>query len=166
MTGIDTRVKHATMHHMTDLIAEEETWVPSYTDFGARLAAVRWGMRWNIKEAALACQIPPQSWRQWELGEVLPRDISTVARRIAERTGVDFLWMLSGTSRRGAEVLHDVPTLRRESRGRRPLYGGITGQRPNTMQHSAVRPTGARPAVGNDRSGQSRRPQRVAVEAA
>ncbi len=42
-------------------------WVPDTSTFGARLALVRQRMGWNLKEAALACQLPQGSWREWEL---------------------------------------------------------------------------------------------------
>ena len=69
-------------------------WVPSVLDdFGARLTLVRHRMRWNVKEAALACGVPAASWRGWELGGATPRDFMTVVVKIAKRTGVDSVWL-------------------------------------------------------------------------
>ena len=42
-------------------------WIPSTSDFAARLVLVRHQMGWNLKEAALACGVKAQSWREWEL---------------------------------------------------------------------------------------------------
>ena len=80
---------------MTTPIAERRTWVPELT-FAARLALVRHQMGWNIKEAALACGQPPQSWRGWEIQGRLPQDIVSVAQAISDRTGVDRDWLLFG----------------------------------------------------------------------
>jgi len=82
---------------MTTSATELQTWVPTLT-FAAKLALVRHQMQWNMKEAALACGLPPQSWRGWELQRRLPHDIRTVARRIHERTGVSREWLLEDPS--------------------------------------------------------------------
>ena len=68
-------------------------WVPRSDAFGARLAAVRYIMGWNLKEAALACNITAASWRSWELNGVMPRDYLDVSRRISARTGCDLQWL-------------------------------------------------------------------------
>jgi hypothetical protein len=69
-------------------------WVPSVLDdFGARLALVRHRMRWNVKEAALACGLPAASWRGWELEGRPPRDYLGTVTRIARRTGCDMVWL-------------------------------------------------------------------------
>lgn len=70
--------------------------VPRTNTFGARLALIRWQMGWNMKEAALACGFSQQSWRGWELQGHDPRGFADVAERIAERTGVDEYWILTG----------------------------------------------------------------------
>lgn len=51
---------------------DELGWVPTFDEFGARLAAVRNKMGWNAKEAALACGIAQGSWREWEVRNRLP----------------------------------------------------------------------------------------------
>jgi hypothetical protein len=72
-------------------------WIPTDDTFGARLALIRQKMEWgNVKEAALACGLPTESWRTWERDGVLPRDLVKVAARITERTGVDYGWLLAG----------------------------------------------------------------------
>lgn len=70
--------------------------VPRTSSFGARLALIRWQMGWNMKEAALACGFSQQSWRGWEVGGHDPRGFSDVAERIADRTGIDEFWILTG----------------------------------------------------------------------
>jgi transcriptional regulator with XRE-family HTH domain len=74
--------------------ATQGTWIPEL-NFAARLALVRNNMGWNAKEAALACGLPAQSWRNWESGK-RPQDYETVCQRISARTGVDVDWLLRG----------------------------------------------------------------------
>jgi len=70
-------------------------WVPDDKSFGARLALVRQHMGWNAKEAALACGLPAQSWRNWEAGGRC-RDQEAAARQISARVGCDYLWLFTG----------------------------------------------------------------------
>lgn len=79
----------------------ELAWVPTDSLFGARLALVRQRMKWNLKEAAMACGIKPNTWRDWELGEREPHRLETVCRQIASHTGCNHLWLMTGV---------DVPT--------------------------------------------------------
>lgn len=77
----------------------EHAWIPNADDsFGARLALVRWKMSWNMKEAALACGLPQQSWRQWEVIGSRPRNYAEVAAAISQATGVDDYWLMTGHS--------------------------------------------------------------------
>jgi hypothetical protein len=78
---------------MTTSETEHATWVPTLT-FAAKLALIRHKMGWNIKQAAIACGLPPQSWRGWELQGRLPHDIRATARRISMRTQCDYDWLL------------------------------------------------------------------------
>lgn len=82
MSGMTTQTTHG--------------WVPRDASFGMRLAMIRKQMQWNAKEAAVACGLPQNSWRDWEVNDARPRDIIAVARKIAERTGVDFYWLIDG----------------------------------------------------------------------
>jgi transcriptional regulator with XRE-family HTH domain len=50
---------------------------------------------WNVKQAATACGITVASWRDWEHGRS-PRDWQSRAAQIAERSGCDFVWLLTG----------------------------------------------------------------------
>ncbi len=88
------------MHDLCNLmfmsIQMQGKFVPRTNSFGARLALIRWQMGWNMKEAALACGFSQQSWRGWELQGHDPRGFASVAERIAERTGVDEYWILTG----------------------------------------------------------------------
>lgn len=70
-------------------------WTPPNT-FGVRLATVRNVMKWNIKEAALACNVPAASWREWELFGRKPHDYQEVCERISHRTDCDLFWLMSG----------------------------------------------------------------------
>ena len=70
-------------------------WVASDDTFGARLALVRQRMGWgNVKEAAIACGLPVESWRNWERDGRLPRDLFSVCRAVSERTGADLGWLM------------------------------------------------------------------------
>lgn len=77
-------------------------WIADDSTFGARLALVRQRMQWgNVKEAALACGLPPESWRTWERDGVTPRRVVEIAAKIADRTGCDFGWLLEPKRLRG-----------------------------------------------------------------
>jgi transcriptional regulator with XRE-family HTH domain len=80
---------------MTTQSDTAKAWVPSLETFGARLALIRQHEGWNIKEAALACSLAPQSWRNWENGKKAA-DAVTICRAISDRTGVDLHWLLTG----------------------------------------------------------------------
>lgn len=71
-------------------------WIPSTDDFAARLVLIRHEMGWNLKEAALACGIRAQSWREWELEHRKPRDYEGVCQQISERSGCNKVWLMSG----------------------------------------------------------------------
>ncbi|WFF07218.1 helix-turn-helix transcriptional regulator [Micromonospora sp. WMMD1076] len=76
---------------------DERGWVPDDGTFGARLALVRQRMGWgNVKEAAIACGLPVESWRSWERDGRTPQRIVETAALIAERTGCDYGWLLAG----------------------------------------------------------------------
>lgn len=74
-------------------------WVPE-DSFGARLALIRQAMKWNVKEAAEACGLNDQSWRNWEDGRRC-RDLIAVAERIAKATDIDIAWIVMGTTTQG-----------------------------------------------------------------
>lgn len=77
-------------------------WMPDDSSFGARLALIRQRMGWgNVREAAVECGIPPESWRTWERDGVLPRRLVEMSQLIANRTGCDFGWLLAGPQLRG-----------------------------------------------------------------
>ena len=71
-------------------------WIPRIEDFATRLVLVRHEMGWNLKEAALACDIKAQSWREWELEQRKPRDYEKICRKIAGRSGCNFVWLMTG----------------------------------------------------------------------
>lgn len=83
-------------------------WIPENT-FSDRLIRLGRVMRWSAKEAALACGLPQQSWRNWELAESQPRNFQEVCRRIAERTGVSLAWLAVGEEPAVKEVRHVAP---------------------------------------------------------
>ena len=61
----------------------------------AEILAFKERMGWNVKEAAEACGVGVQSWRNWEAGRS-PRGFDGIARQIAEATGCNYLWLLAG----------------------------------------------------------------------
>jgi hypothetical protein len=76
--------------------AVERGWVPSDESFSARLALVRNRLGWNMKEAALACGLPPSSWMHWESDGKHPRNYTDVCQTISARTGADYAWLALG----------------------------------------------------------------------
>ena len=83
---------------MTMLASNQKSWIPSLETFASRIAMVRHLEGWNVKNASLACGFPPANWRQWEKEGRLPRDVVSVARQIADRTGADAIWIMTGTA--------------------------------------------------------------------
>lgn len=96
-------------------------WEPDLNTFGARLALIRQRLRWNVKEAAVACGIAPQSWRQWEAG-MSCRNQEQVARQVADVTGCNYLWLFAGpnpvpdTRRRSVVIPDGFATIRHRTR--------------------------------------------------
>lgn len=80
-------------------------WVADDSTFGARLALIRQRMHWgNVKEAAVACGLPVESWRSWERDGRVPQRLVEIASIIADRTGCDYGWLLTGPRLRGEAV--------------------------------------------------------------
>lgn len=73
----------------------EPPWTAKDDSFGSRLALIRQHMSWNVKEAALACGIPPQSWRTWETG-VMPHGgrYFELCAQIAGTVHCDYGWLV------------------------------------------------------------------------
>lgn len=71
-------------------------WIPTDETLGARLALIRQRLGWNAKEAARACGLPQNSWRDWEVHARSPRNLVDVVGRISTQTGVDEYWLLTG----------------------------------------------------------------------
>lgn len=75
----------------------DEGWVADDGTFGARLALIRQHQSWgNVKEAAMACGIPVESWRTWERDGVKPRDYVAIVEQISAYTRCDYGWLLDG----------------------------------------------------------------------
>lgn len=72
-------------------------WVPDPDHFSVRLVLLRHQMGWNAKEAALACGISPQSWREWEHSGRRPRDYEGICKQIAVRTQCNLIWLMTGS---------------------------------------------------------------------
>jgi hypothetical protein len=70
-------------------------WIPETATFDARLALIRWRMRWNIREAATACGVAEATWRGWELDRKQPHDLMTRAQQISDASGCDLNWLLA-----------------------------------------------------------------------
>lgn len=72
-------------------------WTSNDATFGARLALVRQHKGWgNVKEAALICGVPAQSWRTWERDGVMPHSgrYFDICARIARASGCDYGWLV------------------------------------------------------------------------
>jgi hypothetical protein len=85
-------------------------WRPDDSTFGARLALIRQRMQWgNVREAAIACGVPTESWRTWERDGVTPRRIVEMSTLIANATGCDLGWLIAGPAMAGRmEVAEQV----------------------------------------------------------
>ena len=80
-------------------------WIPAADTLGSRLALLRQAMGWgNVKEGALACGQPVESWRSWERDGRLPRDVVRIAREISDATGCDYYWLLDGSTGPGTRT--------------------------------------------------------------
>jgi hypothetical protein len=51
-----------------------------------------------MKEAAVVCGFNQNAWREWELDGRRPRALQEVCERIAEESGVDVIWLMTGRS--------------------------------------------------------------------
>jgi transcriptional regulator with XRE-family HTH domain len=71
-------------------------WTVDDSTFGARLALIRQRMDWNIKEAGDQTGIAPSTWTEWERKGREPSSILASVRQIADRTGCDYFWLLTG----------------------------------------------------------------------
>lgn len=115
------------MAHMTTTaeVLEGPGWTASDDTFGARLALVRQRKGWgNVKEAAMACGLPVQSWRGWERDNRIPRDVLAIAEQIAAASGCSYQWLVHGTAR---ATLADAPSAR-SSTDRASDYGSEGSQ--------------------------------------
>lgn len=72
-----------------------------------------WG---NVAEAAKACGLPVDSWRNWERDNRAPRRITVIAKQISTASGCDYLWLLLGPDQTG-----DGGTTRQYFAGTRPV---------------------------------------------
>lgn len=92
------------MSTQSDPKQEVKPWVPSTSSFGARLALLRQNIGWQtIKEAALACGINRQSWKNWEAGRGVA-EMDHVCEKISSRTGVDHYWLVTGKKAPSTQV--------------------------------------------------------------
>jgi transcriptional regulator with XRE-family HTH domain len=116
-------------------VNQGQGWTIDDSSFGARLALVRQRMRWNIKEAARECGIPPASWANWEAG-AMPRRYTEMCRLIAQRTGANYLWLIAGPDSRSIGPTRYLALTRRSPAGR---------DRP-PEQRGSTRPGSGRPS--------------------
>jgi len=121
-------------------------WTPDDGTFGARLALIRQHMAWgNVKEAAIACGLPPESWRTWERDGVTPRNIVDIAAQISERTGCDYGWLLAGARLREGRTVVTAGQAYRQTTG--PKLRLTDQPHPNGYQNrTAPAPGTRRPA--------------------
>lgn len=115
-------------------------WTVDDSTFGARLALIRQHEKWNIKEAAMICGLPPASWANWERGDMFPRRMVETCKLIATRSGCDFYWLLTGDASpaRVTEGYAVVPAQRQAKTRRIP-------------KRSPVAPTHRPPSRGDTR---------------
>lgn len=82
---------------MSELVDHDSgSWIPDDNSLRVRLAKIRAVMGWKtVTVAAKTCGVPVSTWRNWEAG-AQPHKVQDVARRIAERTAVDYGWIVGG----------------------------------------------------------------------
>lgn len=78
-------------------------------------------MGWNAKEAALACGLPSQSWRNWEKG-IRPHNYEEVCRLIIARTECDAEWLFGIAAPNAATDDTHRGTTGRKSADSRPAF--------------------------------------------
>lgn len=111
-------------------------WVPDAQTFGARLALVRQRMGWgNVKEAAVACGISVDSWRNWERDGRQPRNIVSIVRQISSVTGANYYWLLDGSV---PAQTSDPPAPRT---AKSPRHLGAGGSRPTFVAGEGFEPS-------------------------
>lgn len=92
--------------------APEMPWTANDATFGARLALIRQRMGWgNVKEAAMACGIPPESWRSWERDGVMPHGSRyfQLCEQISRVVGCDYGWLVD--RRPSGKIQATVPSI-------------------------------------------------------
>jgi hypothetical protein len=118
----------------------ERGWVGDDYTFGARLAIIRQRMQWgNVREAAIACGLPAESWRGWERDNRLPRDYMAICSAISQRCGCDLTWLLGVEQARelGTRPARTRPNKRAENRCT-PPWSDSTGA---AARRRPIRPT-------------------------
>lgn len=110
----------------------EEGWTADDRTFGARLALIRQHKGWgNVKEAALACRIPVESWRTWERDGVEPRNYLAVVEQISANTRCDYGWLRDG---RPSGAPFDPKTRPRLGSNQRPTAYNSHRRSPRALQ--------------------------------
>lgn len=128
--------------------------MPDDSTFGARLALVRQFMKWgNVKEAAVACGLPVESWRTWERDNVLPRRYTAICVTIADKTGCDLGWLLAGGQLR--EGVRIVPAITEVHKQDAVTPKRTTRDTPGISRSAEHRhgPTGPRPSRASQTAG-------------
>lgn len=69
----------------------------------------------------MACGIPVENWRRWERDNRAPRDVVDQAKRISNRTGCDFYWLLVGSTGGATGKDEGLPFLKVGVSNRRPV---------------------------------------------
>jgi hypothetical protein len=71
-------------------------WTADDATFPARLALIRQRMGWgNVTEAAVACGVPVESWRNWERDGRKPHDYIGVCEKVSAASGCDYGWLVN-----------------------------------------------------------------------
>lgn len=73
----------------------EHGWLPQGT-FVERLFLVRAHMGWDKQQAANACGVKVSTWSSWERWGRQPRNYEEVCRQIADASGCDLYWLMTG----------------------------------------------------------------------
>lgn len=159
------------MRCMTATPTERTTsgWIPEVDTFAKRLVLVRLKMGWHTADpAAREYGLPKESYRWWEKGKSVPRDLIDICWKISQRTGVDFGWLYGGEAMAGeqpsSEALKwlrgsDQNEAGKKERGIKAGYGEMNDRPMFAGRPAENRPLG-RPRTGSTGPGPGR-PARV-----
>jgi len=113
-------------------------WIPTPSEnFGERLALVRQRHAWNTQQAADLAGVDAESWRGWETLGRRPRKYDEVCHKIAEASGVDYFWLMTGVNPYDPDGLPRLDSNQKPS-DYREHHRFLTGNMWNGLRYAAA----------------------------